>query len=147
MYCRIKHLQLVYHQASVTLFRNKCRRVFGKTTSLGIQAHIEPCVCFGLPLRMTASLWSLRCKALTFEVTDLTDFLVSQQNVTVSHSCGAVLRNDKAFSAIQSDRGYENHLMGRIRRNFDNPDERIYPAYQAVPVFKISVHALLQKTH
>ncbi len=39
----------------------------------------------------------------------------------------------------------KDHLM-RIWRNFNAPDERIYPAYQAVPAFKISVHALLQKT-
>lgn len=39
----------------------------------------------------------------------------------------------------------KDHVM-RIWRNFEAPDERIYPAYQAVPVFKISVQALLQKT-
>lgn len=66
---------------------------------------------------------------------------------TASHnysSCKA--SSDKTGSAIQSDRSYENHFMRRIRRKLDAPDERIYQAYQAVPVFKISVHALLQKT-
>lgn len=93
----------------------------------------------------------LRWKALTFEGTGLANFKLHVIGSKIScftqlHNCTAIMSRDTTGSATQSDRSYENNLMSRTWRNFDAPDDRIYPAYKAVPVFKISVHALLRKT-